>query len=252
MVTSGCVWVWIGAYGRIGVGEHEEQVCKDTHGSNVHDFPKIHECVWIVWMGTEGHICVLGGLKRCSGVLWHRKHAGRGRLGHGGACAAEFWHSHHGEENEKKETTSTLCGGAQRGTHAPVRDCDDTLGSCHTHNTQKRSRWGMVGLCHSISTGMSRTWSGPANKTTPNWAKRKDKNKQNYRRKQAKHQGTTLPSPKCQQAKQCQRKICQNRSNKSAENTHKQDVTTRQKKRYNPTKSDQKNNKTKSQRQRMT
>ena len=52
-VTGGRVWVHMGAYGCIGVGEHEKQACKDTRRPNTHDlpatmagkFPKIH--AWV-------------------------------------------------------------------------------------------------------------------------------------------------------------------------------------------------------------
>ena len=36
---DGYIWVRVGAYGCIGVGEREKQTRKDTHGLNAHDFP---------------------------------------------------------------------------------------------------------------------------------------------------------------------------------------------------------------------
>ena len=39
MTAGGRAWARIGAYGCIGVGEHEKQARKHTHGPNAHDFP---------------------------------------------------------------------------------------------------------------------------------------------------------------------------------------------------------------------
>ena len=67
-VTGGRVWVLMGAYGYIGVGEHGKQTCKGTYASNTHDFPgtmagkfpKI--CVWVVGdVGGNGRSCMVTG-----------------------------------------------------------------------------------------------------------------------------------------------------------------------------------------------
>ena len=57
---DGYIWVRVGAYGCIGLGEHEKQARKDTHGPNAHDFPttmagKFPEMHAWARGGTEGH-----------------------------------------------------------------------------------------------------------------------------------------------------------------------------------------------------
>ena len=86
-VAGGRLWVFMDAYGCIGVGEHVKQACKGYAWSNTHDFPatmtgkfpKIHTCVWAVRIGTEWYVCVFGGF---STIQWDKISHTMHRNGH--------------------------------------------------------------------------------------------------------------------------------------------------------------------------